>query len=340
MKAGSPADGMEFMRLEWYIARRYLSSRRGARFLSLITMIAMGGVFVGVMALIVVTSVMSGLQRDLRDKILGTNPHIWLTTYGDAMQLEAWEGTLARIRNVDGVVSAAPFIHTEVGLGNLGGHAEAAILRGIYPEAEGEPITDIVREIQAGDLQSGTDSVGQPAAAGGRGAGEPLRALPRLGGQCDGAAGDSAHPDGHTAPAHVAFRGGGPLPYRHVRVRQQVHVYDPRGRPGDHRDGRSGHRAGDPCARSDAVGSRGTPCGGRAWRLPLPGRGLEDDELLPLLRAAAGEARDGDHPPPDRGGGRLQHHLHPGDGGDGQDAGDRDPEVDGAESLAGAAGSS
>ncbi|MBA2670848.1 MAG: ABC transporter permease [Gemmatimonadetes bacterium] len=150
------------MKLEWYIARRYLSSRRGARFLSLITLIAMGGVFVGVMALIIVTSVMSGLQRDLRDKILGTNPHIWLTTYGDAMQLDSWEGTLARIRNVDGVVSVAPFIHTEVGLGNLGGHAEAAVLRGIYHEAEGEPITDIVRDIQAGSYSLGPTQSGHP----------------------------------------------------------------------------------------------------------------------------------------------------------------------------------
>jgi lipoprotein-releasing system permease protein len=150
------------MSIEWYIARRYLSSRRGARFLSLITMIAMGGVFVGVMALIVVTSVMSGLQRDLRDKILGTNPHIWLTTFGDAMQLDAWEGTLARVQNVDGVLSVAPFIHTEVGLGNLGGHAEAAILRGIYPEAAGEPITDVVRQIRAGEFTLGPTQSGHP----------------------------------------------------------------------------------------------------------------------------------------------------------------------------------
>ncbi len=56
------------MKLEWFIARRYLSSRRGARFLSLITLIAIGGVAVGVMALIVVIGVMNGLQNDLREK--------------------------------------------------------------------------------------------------------------------------------------------------------------------------------------------------------------------------------------------------------------------------------
>src|SRR5690606_4277453 len=131
------------MKLEWYIARRYLSSRRGARFLSLITMIAMGGVFVGVMALIVVTAVMTGLQNDLREKILGTNPHIWLTSYGDNMELDGWQGVVARVRGVPGVEAAAPFVHTEVGLGNLGGYAEGAILRGIEPGAEGAAITDI-----------------------------------------------------------------------------------------------------------------------------------------------------------------------------------------------------
>ena len=150
------------MKLEWFIARRYLSSRRGARFLSLITLIAMGGVFVGVMALIVVTSVMTGLQNDLRAKILGTNPHIWLTSYGDNMQLDAWQGVLDRAREVPGVEAAAPFVHTEVGLGNLGGYAEAAILRGIDPAAEGEPITDIVRQIRAGELALGPTASGFP----------------------------------------------------------------------------------------------------------------------------------------------------------------------------------
>src|SRR5690349_5823801 len=106
------------MKLEWFIARRYLSSRQGTRFLSLITLIAMGGVFVGVMALIVVTAVMTGLQTDLRDKILGTNPHIWLTSYGENMRLEGWEGVLAKVRKVEGVEAAAPFIHTEVLLSN------------------------------------------------------------------------------------------------------------------------------------------------------------------------------------------------------------------------------
>jgi lipoprotein-releasing system permease protein len=156
------------MKLEWYIARRYLASRRGARFLSLITLIAIGGVFVGVMALIVVTSVMTGLQRDLREKILGTNPHIWLTTYGSALRMDDWPPVLERVRQLPGVTAAAPFVHTEVGLRSPA-HAEFAILRGIEPISPGEPITDVAREIRAGTLHLGPTQSGHPPLLVGRG---------------------------------------------------------------------------------------------------------------------------------------------------------------------------
>jgi lipoprotein-releasing system permease protein len=150
------------MRLEWFIARRYLASRRGMRFLSLITLIAMGGVFVGVMALIVVTAVMTGLQTDLRDKILGTNPHIWLTSYGDNMRLEGWDKMVREVRGIPGVESAAPFVHAEVGLRNNAGYAEFAILRGIDPASPGAPVTDIVRKIRKGELSLARTSSGYP----------------------------------------------------------------------------------------------------------------------------------------------------------------------------------
>jgi len=148
--------------LEWYIGRRYLSSRRGTRFLSLITAISIGGVAVGVMALIVVTSVMTGLQNDLRDKILGTNPHIWLTTFGETMRLDDWPRVAERARKVEGVEAAAPFIHTEVGLRNPAGHAEFAILRGIEPSTPGPAVTDIVAQIRRGEHRLGATRSGHP----------------------------------------------------------------------------------------------------------------------------------------------------------------------------------
>ena len=166
------------MSLEWFIARRYLASRRGTRFLSLITSIAIAGVAVGVTALIVVIGVMNGLQNDLRDKILGTNPHIWLTSYGDAMRVDDWPAVLERVRAVPGVRAAAPFVHTEVGLRGQGGHVEGAILRGIEPGVAGEPITDVVRQLRQGQLRLGPTRSGYEPVLVGRGLAERFGLYP------------------------------------------------------------------------------------------------------------------------------------------------------------------
>ena len=69
------------MSLEWRIARRYLTSKRRSGVISVIGLIAIGGVFVGVAALVIVMSVMGGLQRDLREKILTNTPHLLIQRY-------------------------------------------------------------------------------------------------------------------------------------------------------------------------------------------------------------------------------------------------------------------
>ncbi|HEU0054113.1 MAG TPA: ABC transporter permease [Longimicrobium sp.] len=149
------------MGLEWFIGKRYLASRRGTRFLSLITLIAIGGVTVGVMALIVVIAVMTGLQKDLKDKILGVNPHIWVMTYGESMRMDDWKGALGQVRAVEGVSAASPFIHTEVGLTNRANYSEGAILRGVDVESRAPAVTEInatlrdqklLRPVPAGEL--------------------------------------------------------------------------------------------------------------------------------------------------------------------------------------------
>ena len=67
-------------RLELHIAWRYLRSRRGSKLLSLISVIAIGGVVIGVSALILIIGVMNGLQKDLREKILIGSPDIRVLT--------------------------------------------------------------------------------------------------------------------------------------------------------------------------------------------------------------------------------------------------------------------
>jgi lipoprotein-releasing system permease protein len=166
------------MKLEWRVARRYLASRRGTRFLSLITLIAIGGVSVGVTALIVVTSVMNGLQTELRRGILGVNPHVFVLTYGPGMRMEGWEEPLERTRTVPGVVAVAPFVHTEVGLRNRGGYPEAAVLRGIDVSQRGEGVTDIPRLLRESRIDLTRSRSGLPAIALGQALGARMGMIP------------------------------------------------------------------------------------------------------------------------------------------------------------------
>ena len=167
------------MRLEWRVARRYLASRRGTRFLSLITLIAIGGVSVGVTALIVVTAVMNGLQTELRKGILGVNPHIFVLTYGEGMRMDGWQAPLEKTRRVDGVVAAAPFVHTEVGLRNRGGYAEAAVLRGLDTRpARGTPVTDIPDILRRNRINLDSTRSGLPGMATGQALGARLGLIP------------------------------------------------------------------------------------------------------------------------------------------------------------------
>src|SRR3990172_6210250 len=98
---------------EVFISLRYLRAKRRQRSLSVITFISTAGVAVGVMALIVVMAVMSGFEFDLRNKILGTNAHIWVLRYGER-GIEEPAAAVAAVRQVPGVTAASPFTYSEV----------------------------------------------------------------------------------------------------------------------------------------------------------------------------------------------------------------------------------
>ena len=132
--------------LEFSIAWRYLRSRRGSRLLSLISVIAIGGVLVGVAALIVIMGVMNGLQRDLREKILIGSPDVRVLPYGEALRLSGWEAMLDRARTVPGVVTAAPFVQSEGLVTNDAGYRAGAQVVGLASLAPGAPDVTTVRE--------------------------------------------------------------------------------------------------------------------------------------------------------------------------------------------------
>jgi lipoprotein-releasing system permease protein len=144
-------------RLELGIAWRYLRSRRGSKLLSLISVIAIGGVVVGVSALIVIRGVMTGLQNDLREKILIGSPDIRVLTMGSDMVMKHWEPVLARVRAQPGVVAAAPFVMTKALVGAGHKYSDGAFVMGIVPQGEGKPVTTIRSFATGGDFTFRTE---------------------------------------------------------------------------------------------------------------------------------------------------------------------------------------
>jgi lipoprotein-releasing system permease protein len=140
-------------RLEGHIALRYLRSRRSSRLLSLITVIAVGGVTVGVMALVVVLGVMNGLQADLRDKILVANPHLRVLTYGEGLRLDDWRRVLAQVQRTAGVEAAAPFVLTQAGISAGHDYAEGVVVLGVDPDTGTRAVTSFAQHFKKGDLR-------------------------------------------------------------------------------------------------------------------------------------------------------------------------------------------
>ena len=141
-------------RLELGIAWRYLRSRRGSKLLSLISLIAIGGVLVGVSALIVIIGVMNGLQHDLREKILVGSPDIRVLSYGEDLKIGDWPETLRKVRAQKGVVTAAPFVLTEALMTAGHDYAGGVYVAGILPQGRGVPdVTTIRQHAISGDFR-------------------------------------------------------------------------------------------------------------------------------------------------------------------------------------------
>lgn len=136
------------MSFSWFIALRYLTARRKQAFISLISFVSILGVAVGVMALIIATALMTGVQGEMRDRIVGATAHInvYKTSDGGLLDIDAE----ALKMKVDGVVGVAP---VAVGQGLIvhGGQSEPLQLKGIDPAREVQ-VTDLGSSITAGTL--------------------------------------------------------------------------------------------------------------------------------------------------------------------------------------------
>lgn len=112
------------------------------------TAISVAGVSVGVWALTVVLSVMSGFEADLKRKILGTNSHALLMKFSN--DFSEWRATMPKVAAVPGVAGVSPFILNEVILSH-GQTVTGAELKGIDPATVGS-VSDLPRQVIAGEL--------------------------------------------------------------------------------------------------------------------------------------------------------------------------------------------
>ena len=132
---------------ELQIALRYLLAKRKQAFISVISLISTLGVIVGVMALVIALALMTGLQGELRDRILGSNPHLFVWKRG---AVGDYTQTLEALRREPHVVGAAPAILGKALVSAAGAQAFINI-KGIDPAVEPQ-VTAIVPAMRTGSL--------------------------------------------------------------------------------------------------------------------------------------------------------------------------------------------
>jgi len=142
------------MPYELWISFRYLVSKRKEKFISIISFISIMGVAVGVTALIVVLAVMSGFDKDLREKIVGTNSHIIIEKEGG---ISDYSALVSEINKIQHVKASSPFLNGQA-LIRQDEQVLGVILRGIDPVRE-KDVTNIQKYLESGTLELKKDTV-------------------------------------------------------------------------------------------------------------------------------------------------------------------------------------
>ncbi len=147
---------------------------RDSRLVAFISSLAVGGVAVGVMALIVVIGVLNGLQESLRDRILSGGPHAHVMELDSGFQMADWETVLDRVRQDENVVAASPFVFNKVVLNAGDSYNESVVLRGIPDDPEGMRIAGLMEHLIIGEPPFGPTESGNPGIVAGRGLAQKL----------------------------------------------------------------------------------------------------------------------------------------------------------------------
>lgn len=137
---------------ELFLGLRYLRARGQRTNLSLFVWIGVGGVFLGVAALIVVLAVMTGFQDGIREKLIAANPHLLVFQTGGG-GLAHGDVVSARIREAPGVRSATPFVLQQALFTSPGGGAHGGLVRGI-DIASPAVLQDLKSQTRGGDVSA------------------------------------------------------------------------------------------------------------------------------------------------------------------------------------------
>jgi len=143
-----------FAPFEWMIALRYLRARRKTSFVSVIALFSFLGIALGVATLIVVMSVMNGFHRELLDKIVGINGHIFLQAADT--QFTDYDEVVKQAAGVPGVELVVPMIESPAAVSTTS--MAFALVRGIR-EADIKRLPGIARNVKLGTLD-GFDTAG------------------------------------------------------------------------------------------------------------------------------------------------------------------------------------
>jgi lipoprotein-releasing system permease protein len=151
---------------EVFVSLRYLKAKTRQSFISLIALLSFGGVALGVTALIVVMSVMNGFRQDIRNKIIGAQSHIMVSSY-DKSGIPGWDRLLARIEALPNVQGASPYLANQVLL-KSSYRSLGVLLWGMEPSKE-EKVSQLKKNLLQGQWNDLAQKPAGPNALSGRG---------------------------------------------------------------------------------------------------------------------------------------------------------------------------
>ena len=134
---------------ELYVATRYLLAKRRQAFISVISAVSALGVTVGVMALVIALALMTGMQQEIRDRIVGAAAHVYVQKLGGGGFVDI-EAEIAGLETVPGVVAAAP-VMLGYGMATAHGVDEFITLKGVDPVLEAQ-VTEVGESIVRGSF--------------------------------------------------------------------------------------------------------------------------------------------------------------------------------------------